>query len=483
MAGFRLTSKTQITGWRFLLRRLEHAIVRRDTQMFDDPMQFYSRSATLGIVVAVLILVGAVAMAYFKPQGKFSGDRLFAERATNRLFIILSGRLHPVYNLTSARLVLGAPVYPSTVNSVELERISINMSKGRPIGISGAPYATPVSSDTSSVWTLCDTIAHADTAAPAIQTAVIAKPLLTDASVGRIRQNEALLVSYLGRAWIVTREGRHALDLGDRAVTLALGIPVTAKPTPISDGMFNALPNAGPWQLPPVPAVGVPNSVGLPENLAVGSVFKTYSQRGAQYFVVLPDGVAPVNATTADALRANQSNGLVEPPLVESSLVVRITKRVYSSPLPDEPLTVLSRREQPTLCWAWESYVGDQAPNTMVLVGGHLPIQPSLMRGGIKQIRGTATVFMGTGEFVGLQSPGPRYGQPMFYIDPHGVRYGMPDAQTAEALGLVLPKTAPWEIIRLLVDGPVLSKEAALLEHETLPADPSPRMAATGGSP
>lgn len=42
--GLRLTTKVQVSGWRFLLRRLEHAIVRRDTRMFDDPLQFYSRS-------------------------------------------------------------------------------------------------------------------------------------------------------------------------------------------------------------------------------------------------------------------------------------------------------------------------------------------------------------------------------------------------------------------------------------------------------
>ncbi|KAB7823401.1 type VII secretion protein EccB, partial [Mycobacterium tuberculosis] len=54
--GLRLTTKVQVSGWRFLLRRLEHAIVRRDTRMFDDPLQFYSRSIALGIVVAVLIL-------------------------------------------------------------------------------------------------------------------------------------------------------------------------------------------------------------------------------------------------------------------------------------------------------------------------------------------------------------------------------------------------------------------------------------------
>ena len=37
--------------------------------------------------------------------------------------------------------------------------------------------------------------------------------------------------------------------------------------------------------------------------------------------------------------------------------------------------------------------------------------------------------------------------------------------------------------MRLLVDGPVLSKDAALLEHDTLPADPSPREAVTRRAP
>ena len=34
MAGFRLTTKVQVSGWRFLLRRVEHAIVRRDTAAY-----------------------------------------------------------------------------------------------------------------------------------------------------------------------------------------------------------------------------------------------------------------------------------------------------------------------------------------------------------------------------------------------------------------------------------------------------------------
>jgi hypothetical protein len=83
---------------------------------------------------------------------------------------------------------------------------------------------------------------------------------------------------------------------------------------------------------------------------------------------------------------------------------------------------------------------------------------------------------------VQVQSPDPRYGESLYYVDPQGVRYGLADQQTASSLGLPSPKTAPWAIIRQLVDGPVLSKDAALLEHDTLPADPTPRKIA-GGSP
>src|SRR6185437_10253237 len=152
--GLRLTTKVQVSGWRFLLRRVEHAIVRRDTRMFDDPLQFYSRSVSLGILVAVLILVGAGLLAFFKPAGKLGGSSLLTDRATNQLYVLISGQLHPVYNLTSARLILGNPSSPAAVKTSELSKLPL----GQTIGIPGAPYATPVSGGSASNWALCDTV-------------------------------------------------------------------------------------------------------------------------------------------------------------------------------------------------------------------------------------------------------------------------------------------------------------------------------------
>jgi type VII secretion protein EccB len=478
MASFRLTTKVQVSGWRFLLRRVEHAIVRRDTRMFDDPLQFYSRAVSAGVVIAVLICLGAALLAYFKPLGKRGSDTLLVDRTTNQLYVVIPGtdQLRPVYNLTSARLVLGNAGTPVAVKSDELDR----MSKGQPIGIPGAPYATPVGG-ANSMWTLCDTVTKPESVAPDVGTAVIVQPLLPDAAVGPMRPDEGVLVTFENDTWLVTETGRHDIDLSDRALTSAVGIPVTSKATPISEGLFNALPNAGPLRLPAIPRFGEPNTFGLPPNLVIGSVFKALTEDGEQHFVVLPDGVARINGTTAAALRATNSFGLVTPPSVEASTVARIAEQVFASPLPDEPLEILLREDAPTLCWAWQREPGDQAPKTTVITGRHLPIAPSAMNTGIDQIGGDATVYIDGGKYVRLQSPDPRYGESLYYIDPQGVRYGLPDEQTGNTIGLNAPVTAPWQVVSLLVDGPVLSKQAALIEHDTLPPNPNPRKV-DGGS-
>ena len=346
MAGFRLTTKIQVSGWRFLLRRVEHAIVRRDTRMFDDPLQFYSRAVSTGIVIAVMVCLGAVALAYFKPLGKRGSDTLVVDRATNQLYVMLPGSdlLRPVYNLTSARLALGHGDEPTVVKSEELNR----MPKGQPIGIPGAPYATPAGIP-ASTWSLCDTVTKPDSAAPEVETSVLIRSLVTDMSVGPVGPSQGMLVSFQGGNWLVNDVGRHAIDLSDRAVTSAVGIPVTARATPISEGLFNALPNMGPWQLPQIPAAGAPNTVGLPDNLVIGSVFQTATESGDQHYVVLADGVARVNDTTAAALRATNSYGLITPPTVESSVVAKIPEQVYVSPLPAKPMNILLRQDDPVL--------------------------------------------------------------------------------------------------------------------------------------
>ena len=468
--GLRLTTKVQVSGWRFLLRRLEHALVRRDTRMFDDPLQFYGRSLAFGIVITVLITLGAGALALFKPQGKLGGGDLYADGGTYQLYLNTAGKLHPVFNLTSARLVLRRPADPSVVKSSELTRLPA----GQWIGIPGAPYSTPVKGSTSA-WALCDTVANPTSVAPAIQTSLISMPLTMDDSIDPLRPNEAVLGLYQGQEWLISPKGRHAIDRTNRALTAAVGIPVDATPVPLAEGLFNALPDAGPWALPPVPNAGDPNGIGLDPSLVNGAVFQMYDPAGPRFYVVLPAGVAPINATTAAALRAAQSYGLTVPPTLQPDVVIPLPDAVFPSPLPDDPVDMITRRNEPVLCWTWERRPGVASPRTSVVSGKRLPLPAAALTSGISQIQGTATVYVDGGKYVTLQSPDPRYGEALYYVDTQGVRYGIPDAPTASALGLSSPATAPWEVLRLLVEGPVLSVEAALLEHDTVGTVQTPR--------
>ena len=243
MAGFRLTTKVQVSGWRFLLRRVEHAIVRRDTRMFDDPLQFYSRAVTAGIIIAVLVCLGAALLAYFKPLGKRGEDSLLVDRSTNQLYVVMpgTGQLRPVYNLTSARLVLGNAGAPVAVKSDELGR----MPKGQSIGIPGAPYATPVAVVAQSKWTLCDTVAKPESVAPTVDTSVIVSAVgarqlgRPDAPrPGRAGVLQGQRLAGHQRWQACNRPRRPCRDFGGRN-------PGDRQATPISEGLFNALPNAG----------------------------------------------------------------------------------------------------------------------------------------------------------------------------------------------------------------------------------------------
>ncbi|PRC49668.1 type VII secretion protein EccB, partial [Mycobacterium sp. ITM-2017-0098] len=116
--------------------------------------------------------------------------------------------------LTSARLILGDGRTPVSVKSEELDK----MPKGQPVGIPGAPYATPVSSSPDSQWTLCDTVVKPDSVAPTVESSVLVTPLATDLSVNGMRPEHGMLVSFKDQNWLVTATGRHLIDMADRAV-------------------------------------------------------------------------------------------------------------------------------------------------------------------------------------------------------------------------------------------------------------------------
>jgi type VII secretion protein EccB len=476
--SMRLTTKVQVSGRWFQLRRLEHAIVRRNTDMWDDPGRFYSRAVFAGLAVAAIICIAAALLSWLKPQGTANGYQLLSDTTTGEIFVLdpNSDVLRPVYNLTSARLITGSPDNPRRVKSSELNRYR----RAQTVGIPGAPYATTVNQTNLSHWSICDTAARPASTSPTIAVSVLAdEPAQSPATAAPLTGGQTAIVRFRDTTYLVDQAGRHSIDLTNTAITAAIDLPPTVPTTiTISEALYNALTPADPIALPAIPAVGGPNTFGLDPAIRIGTVITDTTTADKHHYVVLADGLAKINPVTAAALRNTNSYGFINPPTVPPDRIAAIPKRVYPSPL--QPVNIIDRTSAPVLCWTWSKSFTDSAPPTIsILSGKQVPVPAEALPTGIKQVTTAVTVYQHGGRFVQILGPTDK-GENRFYISPTGVRFGVNDPDTQHALALRSPQPAPWPAVRLLAAGPDLIKQAALLEHDTLPNDPTPRAINTG---
>lgn len=116
-----------------------------------------ARTIVGGLALAVLLMAGAAAAGYFAPREAVDWTRpgLVISRQTGAAYVILGADghpvLHPVVNMTSARLVLDE-VEPTLVSQQTIDQQTI----GQEIGIPGAPATLPAEALLiDSGWTAC----------------------------------------------------------------------------------------------------------------------------------------------------------------------------------------------------------------------------------------------------------------------------------------------------------------------------------------
>ena len=104
-----MTTRLQVSGYRFLLRRMEHALVRGDVRMLDDPLRAQSLSLIAGCVLAVIAIAGCAILAFVRPQGTLGSAPIVVTSESGALYVRIGDTMHPVLNLASARLIAGNP--------------------------------------------------------------------------------------------------------------------------------------------------------------------------------------------------------------------------------------------------------------------------------------------------------------------------------------------------------------------------------------
>ncbi|NKY87243.1 type VII secretion protein EccB [Nocardia veterana] len=505
MARFRVVTKHQISGWRFLLRRIEHALVRRDASMIDDPQRGRSTALSIGIALACVLVAGAAVMAFFKPAKQVGQSDIIADKDSGALFVRLGERLYPALNLTSARLITGSAKNPVQVSRDELARYP----RGPWVGIPGAPGVIADSGERDSSWTVCDTarIGAAAPVSPATglpiaangaETTVIGGPLTTDGdSIRDLADDEARLLRQDGHTWLVyadrdRRVVRASINMTDSAVMLALGLDATAPTVPASKGLIDAIPEVPPLQVPEVPGAGMTSALSGGISAPVGSVVTVSNPgRGASYYLVSQNGLVQVSPVVAAIIRNADSRGTVASMTVGPDAVAQNLRPgdwPGTASYPTRPLRLVDPEKAGVTCYQWSKGQADANAVTHMLVGRQLPLPAEQQAQVVPLVTAPSShgatadaVYMprNTGRFVQItgDDPGSPLRESLYWISDSGVRYGIGSAPgektnpNAKALGLSSPVVAPWNIISLFAVGPMLSVQDARVVHDGIAPD------------
>jgi len=488
-----VTTRAQVNGYRFLIRRLEHALIRADSRMIHDPMRGQTRSLLVGLVVAVLITGAAGVLAFFKPTPNLGDAQILLSKSNSALFVRIGDRVHPVLNLASARLIAGKSEAPKQVGDKFLDQLPL----GPMVGIAGAPTSINAGDDlATSSWSVCDTFTtpHVTDTATAVgtETAVMANaPVLTD-TIRAAAPSEMILTQSGGTDFLIYQGVRAQVQATNPVMVSALHLE-GVQPRPMSAGLLNSIPLVDPIMPVSIPGAGEPTHY-LGPGYPVGSMLKMSDSRGDQLYVVLREGLQPISEGTADIIRYSSSQPVVGQPAhdVPPALISQapVVHRLNVDHYPAASPRIVNLDPDRVVCMAWQRANGAGQASTRLLVGQHLPLPPQAEPVRLATADGGGpgldSVYLrpGTGEYIqatGVARDSRAMGQ-LFYVSDTGLRFHIKDLQSAAALGVTgvkdqsgkqdTPQLAPWPVIALLPPGPELSSQAALIAHDGMGADP-----------
>ncbi|MGV0595205.1 type VII secretion protein EccB [Mycolicibacterium porcinum] len=480
----RPATRLQLSGHRFLLRRMAHAMVRGDARMLDDPLRAQAVAYGAGCVLTAVAVAVCAVLAFVRP-GSVPGEApILMARDTGALYVRIDDTVHPVPNLASARLIVGTPAHPVVVDDAVIAKLR----RGPLVGIPGAPaqIGRPLAVDELG-WEICDVAEPAETVLVAGR---------AERATSVLRAGHGLLVSAraIGAPTYVLADGwRAQVDLRDIGVVRALhleGVPVQ----PVSQSLLDSVPEAPALRAPVIPGLGAAGPAML-GRLAVGTVVRVERAGAAEFYVVLTDGLQRIGRVAADVIRFSVTQSAGEPPVVPADVaadVIRFSVTQSAGEPPVVPADVAADvpvadslavarfpervlpRGRAVVCARWDPKRTGADTNTAVAVSDSLSsaaVQLAQADGAGPNID---RVYIPEGRSALVQAGSlvrdASVGGPLYLLTDLGVLFGIRDAETAEHLGLgegVVP--APWPMLARLPRGPELNRDAASVVRDVVP--------------
>lgn len=485
-----LATWTQIRAYFLLRRRISYALTLRNVSMHFD-LARWIRSMPGVVAFAMLLgVAGGYIFGMILPAGTVGENKIVMDRASGERYISVNGKMSPVYNLSSARLILGTYGNPTPVTSASIGRTN----QGNKLGIPGAPDNMPITNGAGTSAAACQRVPVNSITEKVTVAAIDGVSLGSRAA--ELTRDRVVLARMNEQTYIIWNGGKSLVDPGDRIVLSALGIDgsAIARALPMSPLVGNAIPSALPMIDPIVPESGVPSPWKLGVEAPIGAVVQSdLPGRGNRFFLVLRDGVQEVSATVAAMLRSENAFGSPRPLAVSPDALTAVPQVtiVQTGQYPPDPVSVVNPREQPVMCWVWEKSRAASAASAKIVVGSEFPI-PTVGDGGLvgsvsahvnKNVADLTYVAPNAANFVaatGNSTTSPTK-EALWWISPSGTRFGVPNVESdRSALGLTAePLPMPSVILRLFPRGlppnVALSQDDAKMAHDNVPVDPAPQ--------
>jgi type VII secretion protein EccB len=449
--------RDQVQAHAYVVGRLTSALVHGEPDAPESPL----RRTGLGSFGGLLL--GTLAVAAFLVWGLISaGDRratltageLVMAKETGARYLYAGHELRPVLNWSSAMLLTGGNTAMTVVPAASLTGIA----KGQPVGIVGAPDAMPAAGPAGAVgavgqggWLVCALGGGHPQVSLTIGISTPVRPP---------PPNGGLLVRAEGTEYLVWRGQRLKLDASWIAGALGLG---RAPVTNVSPAWLNAVP-VGPDLRPiKVAGRGGPGPVIGTKPTTVGQVLVT-SNVGSQseFYLAEAGALVPITAAQAAILLGDPSSAAAGAP-VPVSPAAMVHAPIATQKLADtvDAPSAPPRDDSATPgvpCMRYPGAGGAPQFDFAVPPPGSPPPLTSPGVSGSPQTANLIKVSPGGGGLVRPQAAPGVGGDTLFLVTDAGIKFAVPSARAASALGYRAGRAVPVpaSLLGLLPTGPAL---------------------------
>ncbi|WP_371649073.1 MULTISPECIES: type VII secretion protein EccB [unclassified Streptomyces] len=456
--------RDQVQAHMFVMGRVAAGMYRDDPDAPEPPHRRTSRGMGVGLAIGVLVALAVTVYGFVVPGGSDGWKKegtLVLDKQSGARYLSLDGRLHPVLNQSSARLLAGDRLSVKSLSSASIAAAP----RGPALGIVGAPDALPAASRLSrDAWSACATRAE-----PGGDGALLTLGVGLSAGGRPVTAGRAVLVRGGTRhdTYLLWHGTRSRVDPANGAPA-ALGYGDTPA-FPVPEGFLNALPPGPDLATPEVAGRGAqgPSLAGRPSR--VGQLF---GDGAGHHLLLRSDGLAPLTPLQYALLKGDPRTqrtayagaAVTEAPVGPDDLARhRAPGTAASSPgpgLPDDVPRVMEVEAGEAVCAVTATGAGGPSVSVVLpQVSAVAGTPPAAGPGLVADARTADRVALraGSGALVrAVSSSGT--GRALYLVTESGAKYPVADADSLQQLGYPAASAValPTALLSMLPTGPAL---------------------------